>query len=267
MLIRMPAGNRLAIGRFVIENITTQARSRRVVSEPHATLEVIVRGEHVEQIGGREYTLRDRCAIFRARGLERIVSRTARTSSLLVAIPPRMMTPRSVVAETTGRAWAISLIDELAEREPGWQATSEGLILVGLGRLTRISELAANRPAWLDAALELVRDQQPLAVIAARVGRHPSHVAREFHRHEGVTVGEYARRCRLEIAAGALQQGKPISEVALEAGFCDQSHFTNTFRRVFGTTPGEHRRVSGLAKTELPDAASLPLRGTTATHR
>jgi AraC-like DNA-binding protein len=240
----MPAGNCFEIGRFVIEKITTRARCRRVLSEPHATLEVIVRGKHVEQIGGREYTLRDRCAIYRAPGVERIVARAARTSSLLVTIPPRTMTPGTAVAETTGRAWAVNLIDELAEREPGWQATTEGLILVGLGRLTRIAELAARRPAWLDAALELVREQQPLAVIAARVGRHPSHVAREFHRHEGVTVGEYARRCRLEVAAGALRQGKAISQVALDCGFCDQSHFTNAFRRVFGMTPGEHRKAS-----------------------
>jgi AraC-like DNA-binding protein len=34
---------------------------------------------------------------------------------------------------------------------------------------------------------------------------------------------------------------RPISEIALEAGFYDQSHFTNVFRRFLGTTPQRYR--------------------------
>jgi AraC family transcriptional regulator len=194
----------------------------------------------VDIIGEREYSLHHGCAIYRPAGTRHVIRCASAVESLSIAVDDG---PREAVAETTARAWAITLIQELANRDPGWELIVEGLIFVGLGRLTRVAELAAHRPAWLDEAVALARQQQSLAAISRRIGRHPSHVAREFHRHEGVTVGEFVRRCRLELAALALRQGgQSISEVALDAGFCDQSHFTNAFRRVFGMTPGEHRR-------------------------
>jgi AraC family transcriptional regulator len=34
-----------------------------------------------------------------------------------------------------------------------------------------------------------------------------------------------------------------LSEIALAAGFSDQAHFSNKFRRTIGKTPGEWRRA------------------------
>jgi AraC-like DNA-binding protein len=211
--------------------LTRLKRSSGVHLESTATLEIVVDGTLIDG----DYTLRHGCAIYRPAGTRRTI-RSKNAESLLIVVNDG---PRITVAETTARAWAISLIQEMQTRDPGWELIVDGLILVGLGRLTRVAALAAHRPAWLDDAIALARQQQPLAAIAQRIGRHPSHLAREFHRHEGVTIGEFARRCRLELAARALRGGKrSIGEVALEAGFCDQSHFTNAFRRVFGVTPG-----------------------------
>jgi AraC family transcriptional regulator len=214
--------------------ITHVARKSGVHAEAAATLEVVVDGTLTDG----EYTLRHGCAIYRPAGVRRVI-RSEGAQSLLIEVSSG---PRMTIADPTARAWSISLIQELQTREPGWQLIAEGLVMVGLGRLTRIAELSAHRPLWLDEAVGLARRQLPLPEIARRIGRHPSHVAREFHRHEGVTVGEFVRRCRLELAARALQSGRQsIGEVALDAGFCDQSHFTNAFRRVFGVTPGEWR--------------------------
>jgi len=41
-----------------------------------------------------------------------------------------------------------------------------------------------------------------------------------------------------KLAAG----GQPIGDIALDAGFCDQAHFTRAFREFTGTTPAEYRR-------------------------
>jgi AraC-like DNA-binding protein len=38
-----------------------------------------------------------------------------------------------------------------------------------------------------------------------------------------------------------LQPGMPLSDVALAAGFADQSHLTRIFKRVTGMTPGAFR--------------------------
>ena len=42
---------------------------------------------------------------------------------------------------------------------------------------------------------------------------------------------------KVNFAKNALRNGKCISEVALMSGFCDQSHFTNAFKKYIGVTP------------------------------
>jgi len=39
-----------------------------------------------------------------------------------------------------------------------------------------------------------------------------------------------------------LAAGKPEVEVALETGFCDQSHFARAFKKKFGIPPGHYLR-------------------------
>jgi AraC-like DNA-binding protein len=55
-------------------------------------------------------------------------------------------------------------------------------------------------------------------------------------------VGDYARQRRVEFACHQLTaSGRPLSDIALSAGFGDQAHFTNVFRRLVGLTPGAFR--------------------------
>jgi AraC family transcriptional regulator len=68
-------------------------------------------------------------------------------------------------------------------------------------------------------------------------------LAREFRACHGMSVGEYGRRVRLSWAATELVSGdRSLAEVAAEAGFADQSHFTRLFKRHVGTTPARYRR-------------------------
>jgi AraC family transcriptional regulator len=102
-------------------------------------------------------------------------------------------------------------------------------------------------PAWAREARELIHAHpvEPLSVaaIADAVGVHPATLARGFRRAFGCTIGEMQRRLRLERTLPDLRDtARPIAEVAHRAGFYDQSHFTNLFRRVYGTTPARYRR-------------------------
>ena len=38
-----------------------------------------------------------------------------------------------------------------------------------------------------------------------------------------------------------MPRAKPIVDIALAAGFCDQSHFTRTFKRAIGVAPSQYR--------------------------
>ena len=100
----------------------------------------------------------------------------------------------------------------------------------------------ASEPSWLRGARTRMREgyTRPitLAQLATDAGRHPSHLAREFRRHHGMTAGEYLRRIRVAAAARRLADTDiPLSQVALDVGFADQSHLGRYVRRYLGATP------------------------------
>ena len=58
-----------------------------------------------------------------------------------------------------------------------------------------------------------------------------------------MSPSEYILKLRIEIAQKLLNTtDKSIAEIAAEAGFYDQSHFTKRFRRVTGLTPLAYRK-------------------------
>jgi AraC family transcriptional regulator len=103
-------------------------------------------------------------------------------------------------------------------------------------------------PPWLARAQEILhaqfRDRVQLTDIAGAVGVQPSHLAHAFRRHFRTTVGAYVRSLRLEWAVEQLvRTDEPLAQIALAAGYSDQSHFTRECRRVRGFSPAEHRRL------------------------
>jgi AraC-like DNA-binding protein len=49
-----------------------------------------------------------------------------------------------------------------------------------------------------------------------------------------------------------------LAGIAEVAGFCDQSHLNRAFRRRFGVSPGNFRRMFQASKTRTPARAMVP---------
>lgn len=126
----------------------------------------------------------------------------------------------------------------------------EGLMLEMLGHASRsLVKMPVRPPAWLLQARDLLHgrfnDPLNLVEIAHLVGVHPTHLARSFKKHYRTTVGEYLRRLRLDWATRRLSETEDsITEIALAAGFYDQSHFSHLFKQHTGLTPAEFRALS-----------------------
>lgn len=58
-----------------------------------------------------------------------------------------------------------------------------------------------------------------------------------FNREFGISPQRYVMNMRIIIAKQLLKNSIPISNVALQVGFYDHSHFTNFFKRIEGITP------------------------------
>jgi AraC family transcriptional regulator len=63
---------------------------------------------------------------------------------------------------------------------------------------------------------------------------------RRFRRVAGIPPHRYQIQCRVERARRLIERGMPLPEVALETGFCDQSHLNRRFREIFGVAPGAY---------------------------
>jgi AraC-like DNA-binding protein len=79
-----------------------------------------------------------------------------------------------------------------------------------------------------------------LASLAAVCGTSPFHLVRCFTETLGIPPHAYLTQIRANRARALLMQGETVSGVAYRCGFCDQSHLTRVFKRLFGVTPGSY---------------------------
>ena len=151
-----------------------------------------------------------------------------------------------------GGIWghALRLRSELREPDDAAPLAIESIVLELLADLALERRLSrrAGTPTWIQRARELLHDRrrEPLRIaeVAAQVGAHPSRLARAFRAAYGCTPGEYLRRCRLDDAVHwIVRSDRPLSEIALRLGFCDQSHLTRALSRR-GITPARLRAAS-----------------------
>ena len=106
-------------------------------------------------------------------------------------------------------------------------------------------------PVWqekFDAIIEKISGnlEQHLSVknLAKESGMSISHFQRMFMKIIGIRPGQYILQQRLNAACRLLEKTDlGITEIALNTGFCDQSHLTKMFKQERKTTPGEYRRI------------------------
>lgn len=85
----------------------------------------------------------------------------------------------------------------------------------------------------------------PLSVeqIAKEVYLSPSRLSHVIKSELGITLGDYISKVRVEKAKAQLKDRElPISQIALEVGFPDQSYFTKVFKKIEKCTPKAFRQ-------------------------
>ncbi|MFP4053723.1 MAG: substrate-binding domain-containing protein [Phycisphaerae bacterium] len=127
-----------------------------------------------------------------------------------------------------------------------------GPVLLEPGRVVRreSSDTVAVSDPIVRRAMRLIQDHVTSGLqveeIADELGVTRRLLSDRFRDHLGQTPGEYIRRVRLHRSCDALMRSDaPLSQVALDCGFCSQSHFTKAFREFTGHTPAAYRRTHG----------------------
>jgi AraC-like DNA-binding protein len=110
---------------------------------------------------------------------------------------------------------------------------------------------AGRAPAIVDATLKLLATEYRSGLgvddISARVHCSPGYLSRLFRRSTGFTLHEYQQQLRLRASLEMLLDSTHgLSEVAMQLGFANHSHFTSAFRSRFAMTPTQFgREASG----------------------
>ena len=104
----------------------------------------------------------------------------------------------------------------------------------------------ADKPARVEQIARYIEQHctQPLSLdaLCAAAELSPSYLIRAFKRHYGLTPHAFLLNRRIQYARQQLRHGRPLADVAQDAGFADQAHFQRTFKHLLATTPGQYQR-------------------------
>ncbi|GAA1608378.1 AraC-like DNA-binding protein [Actinoplanes couchii] len=140
---------------------------------------------------------------------------------------------------------AISRVHRLI-RDPGDAPLAESLLVLALDRLrVRLGAPEPPRPpgrAAAHALRDLLEDNVvaglPLPVAAATLHFDAAHLVRSFRGEFGMSPHQYLISRRVDLARHLILTGRPLRQVAADAGFHDQPHLNRHFKRILGVTPG-----------------------------
>jgi AraC-like DNA-binding protein len=169
--------------------------------------------------------------------------------------PNDVFAPRLMFADSAIMRLAELVADECVGEAPHSRLYGDTLSMTLLLALSRLD--AAKRPAtsthgrlapwqlrrvseYLNA--HMAEDVQ-LHVLSGLVNLSRSYFSRAFKSSTGLAPHQWLLRARVAKAKQLmLDGGHPLAQVAVDVGFADQAHFTRTFGRAVGESPGAWRR-------------------------
>ncbi|GAB2177155.1 AraC family transcriptional regulator [Dongia sp. agr-C8] len=146
-----------------------------------------------------------------------------------------------VIVNETGR-----LLWVLTTKTPARNRGGEICGVMGLTRPVGTTDLLPEGyrqfSKVIAAVEERYRSSLEVSELARIAGLSESQFRKRFVKLFKISPSKFINRIRVQTAAKLLLSSKePISEIALQCGFCDQSYFTRQFSHFFGLTPKRYR--------------------------
>jgi len=122
--------------------------------------------------------------------------------------------------------------------------------IIGLACIARSTESDNEtlRPyVEMNEVLDYIRENYASAIkieeLAKLVHLSPSQLERNFKKVFKITPNQHIQDVRIRAACNLLlSTNNTIAAIALDSGFYDHSHFTRTFKKITGISPGDYRK-------------------------
>ena len=103
-------------------------------------------------------------------------------------------------------------------------------------------------PKWVKLLYELLNDcwceNRSLNDLSKILDINPITISKYFPIYFGCTYGEYMRRLKVDKSISLMQQSSnSLTDISLECGFADQSHFIRTFKQQTGYLPKNFKKL------------------------
>jgi AraC family transcriptional regulator len=134
-------------------------------------------------------------------------------------------------AQTAAQMLAVHLLRHYAAQKITLKEPKQGLTRPQLHQITEFIQVYLTENLSLEA-------------LGQQIGFSPYYFARLFRQSTGESPHQYVLRLRLERVQSLLKNTDlSLTQIALESGFANQSHLTQSFKRQFGVTPKTYRQA------------------------
>jgi AraC-like DNA-binding protein len=155
------------------------------------------------------------------------------------AVSTNAMLSRAIDAAFRGPLESLAVDSLIVELAQGLMAGERGGPSAVISRHVDVAATERARQ-YLDAEKTRVVHSRELESVT---GLTRYDLARQFRIRFGTSPHRYLLMRRLEFARDRMHDDRPLAEIAFDAGFADQAHFTRAFRSAFGLTPARYRRL------------------------
>lgn len=124
--------------------------------------------------------------------------------------------------------------------------------------LRQVQRPLAYHPAVCFAVREFHRNPRPVAEVCEATGLSARRFIEVFRQQIGMTPKQYSRVRRFQGIIQGLPEGRAVDwcDVAIGAGYCDQSHLIHDFRALSGISPGTWAELRTEHRNHVPILAA-----------
>jgi AraC family transcriptional regulator len=140
------------------------------------------------------------------------------------------------------------IFKELKLNDRNRQLAIDALLVEIFSMMSKHESLANDKnPSWVNRVKDVLHngeDSMDLPDLARLAGIHPVHLSRAFFKYFSTSLGDYARETKIQRALSLLPNNElSLTDIALNCGFSDQSHFNRLFKYYHQITPLQYRKL------------------------
>ncbi|WP_272426297.1 helix-turn-helix domain-containing protein [Polyangium jinanense] len=165
----------------------------------------------------------------------------------LLGIPAETFAERHTALEDVWGSAALELRDRLLEVGSPHAALDlfESALAARFPRVRGVNPVVAHALARFETTFDV-------GAVVDETGYSHRHFITMFHEAVGLTPKRYCRVRRFQRVLSRAASTRPWSEIALDAGYSDQAHFTREFRELAGVSPSRFRLLSPAHAHHVP---------------